>query len=297
MSSSQPGAPQTLICGDFFSEGVYRMRCVWNSEEENHRSVLASMVGTADNLSVICPYIRAAQVEDMLSHREFQSLRMITLWDIRTFLTGASEPEALHRLLQHGADVRTMSAGLHAKVYIVDGSAALVTSANLSAGGMINNLECGVALQEREAVAALTERFNLEWRRATPLTEEQVVDVCATLVRERARTNGLFERLKELEQEIAQRTLRVPSVWTPQVDEIAVELTPAQVNFLQRPLRGEGGYQTLLARLQNNLEGHVLRLTRTDCERIVRYATRYGAGGFQTRLLPITQQAALFISN
>ena len=286
-----------LLGTGFGHEGTCGMRSIWNSEEENHRSVLASMVGTADNLSLICPYIRVQQVDDILGHRQFQSLRVITLWDVRAFLAGASEPQALGRLLERGADVRTMSAGLHAKVYIVDRSAAPVTSANLSAGGMTNNLECGVALQEREAVAELTEHFNLEWRRATPLAEEQVADMCATLVRERARTNGLFERLRELEQEISHQTLRVPSVWTRQVDEIAVELTLDQVNFLQRPLRGQGGYQTLLARLQNNLEGNTLRLTRTDCERVVRYATRYGEGGFQTRLRPIVQQAELFISN
>ena len=74
-------------------------------------------------------------------------------------------------------------------------------------------------------------------------------------------------------------------------------LTPAQVDFLQRPLRGQGGYQSLLARLQGNLDGNILRLTRTDCERVVRYATQYGEGGFQTRLQSIIQQAELFISN
>lgn len=276
------------------------MRYVWNSDGENHRAELASMVRTADNLSLICPYIRAQQVEDILGHRQLQSLRVITLWEIRAFLAGASEPEALHRLLQLGAEVRTMSAGLHAKVYIVDRSAALVTSANLSAGGLTNNLECGVALQDRQAVTALAERFNLEWRRATPLAEEQVVDMCAALVRERDRTIGLFERLRELEQEITQRTRPVQSVWTQQVNEIAVELTPAQVDFLQRPLRGQGGYQTFLARLQNNLDGNILRLTRADCERVVQYANAYGEGGFQARLRPIVQiiqQAALFVNN
>ena len=162
---------------------------------------------------------------------------------------------------------------------------------------MTNNLECGVVLQDREAVAALVERFNLEWRRAAPVAEEDIVALCAELDRERTRASELRERLQELEQKISQRAPRVPSVWTPQADEIVVELTPDQVSFLQRPLRGQGGYQSLLARLRSNLDRNLLRLTRTDCERVVRYATMYGEGGFQTRLRPIVQLAELFISN
>ena len=215
------------------------MRYVWNYEEENHRTALASMVQTADNLSFICPYIRAEQIEDLLGNRELQSLRVITLWDFRAFLVGASEPEALRRLFQLGGEVRAMNSGLHAKVYIADRSAALVTSANLSAGGLTNNLECGVALQDREAVTALVERFNLEWCRAAQLAEEHVVALCAELNRERTRASELLERLQELEQKISLRTPGVPSVWTPQADEIVVELTPEQIGFLQRPLQGQ----------------------------------------------------------
>ena len=44
------------------------------------------------------------------------------------------------------------------------------------------------------------------------------------------------------------------------------------------------------------MNGNLLMLTRADCERVVRYATRYGQGGFQTRLESIVQLARQFIS-
>ncbi len=272
------------------------MRYIWNYGKGNHRTALASMVQAADNLSLICPYIRAEQIEDLLGHRELRSLRVITLWDVRAFLLGASEPKALRRVLQLGGEVRTMNSGLHAKVYIADGS-ALVTSANLTAGGLTNNLECGVSFQSREAVAALAGRFNLEWRRAAPVTEEHVIALCAELDRESTRVGEVLERLQESERKLSRQPLVPPTVWTPRADEIVVELTPDQVGFLQRPLRGQGGYQSLLGRLRSNVDGNRLRLTRADCERVVRYATSYGEGGFQTRLRPIVQLAELFISD
>ena len=165
------------------------------------------MVHTADNLSLICPYIRAEQVEDLLGRGGLQSLRVITLWDSRAFLAGASEPEALRRLLQLGGEVRTLKSGLHAKLYIADRTAALVTSANFTAGGLTNNLECGVALRNREAIDALVERFNHEWRRAAPLAEEHVA---ALLRRPRSRKGTREHRTPALEG-IGTGTLSAPA--------------------------------------------------------------------------------------
>ena len=137
------------------------MRYVWNYREEYHGSLLDSMIGSARHVSFICPYVREDQVESLLGERELESIRVITLWDVRAFLMGASQPEALKLLLRLGGDVRAMRSGLHAKVYIAEDSSALVTSANLSAGGMTENLECGVAIEDRETVSHLLQQFDL----------------------------------------------------------------------------------------------------------------------------------------
>ena len=85
-----------------------------------------------------------------------------------------------------------------------------------------------------------------------------------------------------------------PRVVSRSQGAIVVQLTPDQVDFLNRPLQGQGGYQSLLARLQRNMNGNLLRLTQDDCEKVVRYATQYGQGGFQERLTSIIQIAAQF---
>lgn len=268
---------------------------VWNSETQNHGTALTSMVQATRNLRVICPYVRATQIQTLFGDHGLRSLRVITLWSLRAFLAGSSEPEALRRLLQLGGEVRTMSAGLHAKIYLADES-ALVTSANLTAGGLANNLECGLVVHGLEAVSALQQQFELEWKRATPLSVENVALMTSALEQESARSHELLEQLEELEQRLSQIHPGSPSVWTPQTNEIVVKLTPDQIEFLQRPLRGQGGYQSLLTRLQNNMNGDLLRLTRADCERVVRYGTRYGPGGFQTRLQSIVQLAEQFVN-
>jgi hypothetical protein len=65
---------------------------------------------------------------------------------------------------------------------------------------------------------------------------------------------------------------------------IAVELTEGELEILNRPVRGSGGFQGLLRRLQRNVVERTLILEVQDIERILRYATDYGEGGFQSRL-------------
>ena len=271
------------------------MRYVWNYREENHASQLALMIGSARRLSIICPYMREDQIEKLFGERDLESLRVITLWDVRAFLMGASQPEALKLLLRLGAEVRAMRSGLHAKVYLADDSSAVVTSANLSAGGMAGNLECGVAIDGREAVSHLVQRFDLEWRRATPLTEDHVDDLLSHLDRRKIEWDELLQNLEDLERKVSPPSTSPPSVWTQHTDDIVVELTPDQEEYLNRPIRGQGGYQSFLTRLQDNMAGNLLRLSRADCEKVVRYATQYGEGGFQGRLRFIVQLAAQFI--
>lgn len=63
-----------------------------------------------------------------------------------------------------------------------------------------------------------------------------------------------------------------------------IVLSETEVALLMKPIRGQGGFQTLLRSLQHSLRGRVLTLAPTTVARIVRYRNKYGAGGFQGRL-------------
>lgn len=65
---------------------------------------------------------------------------------------------------------------------------------------------------------------------------------------------------------------------------MTIVLSDQEKGLLLRPVRGEGGWQCLLRRLQAQLSGSVLHLTIRDVERIRKYRDRYGSGGWQTRL-------------
>jgi hypothetical protein len=68
-----------------------------------------------------------------------------------------------------------------------------------------------------------------------------------------------------------------------------VQLTPEEVQILRRPVNGEGGFQSLLRGLQKNLDRKTNQLTVTagQFEKIIRYTSQYGSGGFEDRLAPV----------
>ena len=65
-----------------------------------------------------------------------------------------------------------------------------------------------------------------------------------------------------------------------------VQLNPEEVEILRRPIKGEGGFQGLLRGLQRNLDRKtgVLTVTQEQFDRIIRYTSQYGWGGFEGRL-------------
>lgn len=67
-----------------------------------------------------------------------------------------------------------------------------------------------------------------------------------------------------------------------------VELTKEARDALNQPIKGKGGYQQLLKKLRGQREKMSLSYDDLDLEKIQRYTTKYGQGGFQNgRLAPI----------
>ncbi len=79
---------------------------------------------------------------------------IITRTDVRHFALGSSDVASLLELGRRGFRVRALP-GLHAKVYIFDTSAALVTSANATRAGLYHNRECGLETTDAGVVRQL----------------------------------------------------------------------------------------------------------------------------------------------
>ena len=70
-----------------------------------------------------------------------------------------------------------------------------------------------------------------------------------------------------------------------------IRLSSAKLSRISRPVRGQGGFQSLLRKLQKQLDGNLLEVPETDLEQLVRYSFAGGQGGFQERTKPTARRS------
>ena len=156
---------------------------------------LEQVRGVKSELFIISPYVRldgvSRVVETLKANPSLDklSIRVLTRFDREAFSGGHSHPEALLALLDLGefcqVEMRWLL-NLHAKVYVFDRDAALVTSANLTADSFFQekgggnteeragDLEYGVLLRSRPVVVKLLADMDRMWRSAAAVTEEEL---------------------------------------------------------------------------------------------------------------------------
>lgn len=66
-----------------------------------------------------------------------------------------------------------------------------------------------------------------------------------------------------------------------------IRLEQEMISKIERPVNGKGGFQSLIRKLQKNLDGDFLEIDLNDLERINRYSTCYGKGGFEEQLFQL----------
>ena len=106
---------------------------------------------------IAAPFIAQRSVERLArrlgSRRRSVRLEMLTSLNEDSLINGATDAAALAWLCDRapGTTVRHLG-NLHAKAYIADGHTAIVSSANLTDGGLRRNLELGVAITDPATV-------------------------------------------------------------------------------------------------------------------------------------------------
>jgi len=108
-----------------------------------------------ESLFVSTPYIKSYGVELLLGHAKAQKLSLLTNLSLAN-VTGVNfDFDSLLALEKH-FEIRISSLEkLHAKIYVADADLALVTSANLTRGGLQENYEYGVLIRDKSTVLTL----------------------------------------------------------------------------------------------------------------------------------------------
>lgn len=108
---------------------------------------------------------------------------LLTSYKLTNFYRGSSDLQALLDCIKNNIEVKSYSR-LHAKTYIFDSQKAIVTSANLTLGGMQNNYECGVIIEDREIVKKLKENYLKLFgnKEMSPFVTEEIITITAEIL-------------------------------------------------------------------------------------------------------------------
>jgi hypothetical protein len=156
-----------------------------------HRERLLQLMGaTRGPVRIASAYVTETGLLPSDVDRDVRLLTGLSALDI---ISGATSLDALESLIRSGAQCRLLSGAprIHAKVYILDGGPAIVTSANFTRRALDSNIEVGVVLVDGTDVEDLIRWFDGLWDSAEPL------DV-ARLSSLRRRTAGLCESFASL---------------------------------------------------------------------------------------------------
>lgn len=112
-----------------------------------------------EEVTLVSPFVKDAMVRTVLSRVQAAvQVCLLSTLNIGHFQHGASDLDALQRVLQHGGHIYSHPR-LHSKVYLFDRSAAVVTSSNLTSAGLRSNFEYGVLMRESDDVALVREHI------------------------------------------------------------------------------------------------------------------------------------------
>jgi len=154
------------------------------------------------SLILASPFIklsRATQVSSSLRHRGIQNkVQLIVLTDLRpeNALSGATDLEALLELSKHIPEVELIYLpSLHAKVYLADRSMVIITSGNLTDGGIERNFEYGIVSTDESIVDEARRDFESYALLGAKVSSSEITALLGELMSSRSfigKQNGRF---------------------------------------------------------------------------------------------------------
>lgn len=117
------------------------------------KNIFMSNIKDAKNNIILCaPFVKKNIVKEIINSKQTTAnMILITSSSLPSFVTGASDVEAIEMLISNRIQVINHQQ-LHAKIYLFDKAKAIITSANLTHGGLNKNYEYGVLLDDIKAI-------------------------------------------------------------------------------------------------------------------------------------------------
>lgn len=126
-------------------------------------TIFYELISSANkSIKIAAPYVKEKIVCKMLENKVSNAnVSLITSFKLMNYFVGASDLTALTKIINSGGSVKNFQK-LHSKLYIFDDSVAVISSANLTYGGLISNYEYGILLEGKNVEVIVNDYATLE---------------------------------------------------------------------------------------------------------------------------------------
>lgn len=102
-----------------------------------------------ESIKITSPFIKNNICKDILRNKSNQSkLEIYTSFKLINIYSGTLDLDGLESLIKEKGIIRNIPK-LHSKIYLFDNSKVIITSGNLTSGGLVNNYEYGIYTEDR----------------------------------------------------------------------------------------------------------------------------------------------------
>lgn len=158
---------------------------------------------TRKELFMSSPFINIEGVKvlsDAIQIKTSIEISLVTNLTTQNIINGVTEPAALLELYKQFTQVKISSLGrLHAKVYLIDNKIGIITSANLTSGGLVSNFEYGVLINDKNIISIIKEDMSKYYSLGNVLDKdllEKISEESNKLYRIRDKTHNIIKNTK-----------------------------------------------------------------------------------------------------
>ena len=162
------------------------------------------------SIKITSPFIKNNICEDMLNiTKEGVNIDLITSYKIFNIYSGSLDLDGLEKILNHNGIIRNYSK-LHAKIYLFDDKKAVITSGNLTNGGLLNNFEYGVYFDDVENIKRVIFDFSfLVNNEKTGIIEQNHIEKTRQLLKNIQQTEKVLIPIQSTQNEIVNDILKI----------------------------------------------------------------------------------------
>jgi hypothetical protein len=121
--------------------------------------LLQLVADSKESIKMMSPFVKTDICAEIFhSKQSNSSFELITSFKLANIHNGSLDLAALNLILDKNGIVKNHSR-LHAKIYIFDDKKAIITSGNLTFGGLVKNFEYGILVDDRKMIAQISHDF------------------------------------------------------------------------------------------------------------------------------------------